>query len=136
VRATTAFNRIIAIDGVVVQAVTFTPEGVVVTIRRRKRMHQCPCGFSTATHYDRSVRRWPPRPRGGQVFPRGRDLSGRLSPVPTRRPKMCPGPDRGLVTRRPSVRWSPGSQRVDETTITKLLRVSWEAVAKIVTDVV
>lgn len=44
-RATTAFNRIIAIDGVVVEGVTFTPEGVVVKIRRRKRRHQCHCGF-------------------------------------------------------------------------------------------
>jgi hypothetical protein len=38
-RATTAFNRIIAIDGVIVEEVTFTPEGVVVRIRRRKRSH-------------------------------------------------------------------------------------------------
>ncbi|HEY5303028.1 MAG TPA: transposase family protein [Acidimicrobiales bacterium] len=57
-RATTAFNRIIAIDGVVVEGVSFTPEGVVVKIRRRKRVHQCPCGFSTKVHYDRSTRRW------------------------------------------------------------------------------
>ena len=57
-RATTAFNRTIAIDGVVVEGVTFAPEGVVVRIRRRKRRHQCPCGFSTKVHYDRSTRRW------------------------------------------------------------------------------
>ncbi|MDE3092503.1 MAG: transposase family protein [Acidobacteriota bacterium] len=57
-RATTAFNRIIAIDGVVVEGVSFTPEGVVVRIRSRKRSHQCPCGFSTKVHYDRSTRRW------------------------------------------------------------------------------
>ena len=57
-RATTAFNRIIDIEGVAVSGVTFTPEGVVVRIRRRKRLHQCPCGWTTGSHYDRSIRRW------------------------------------------------------------------------------
>jgi hypothetical protein len=58
VRATTAFNRIIDIEGVAVSGVIFTPEGVVVAIRRRKRLHQCPCGWTTRSHYDRSLRRW------------------------------------------------------------------------------
>ena len=31
-RTTTAFNRIIAVDGVVVEGVTFTPEGVVMPL--------------------------------------------------------------------------------------------------------
>lgn len=57
-RATTAFDRIIAIDGVVISGVTFAPEGVVVGVRRRKRVHQCPCGVTTAAHYDHSTRRW------------------------------------------------------------------------------
>jgi transposase len=57
-RATSAFNRIIAIDGVAVSGVTFAPEGVVVKICRRKRSHQCPCGWTTRSHYDRSIRRW------------------------------------------------------------------------------
>ena len=43
-RAATAWSRVIAGDGVVVVSVTFTPEAVVVKIRRRKRRHQCPCG--------------------------------------------------------------------------------------------
>ena len=57
-RATTAFNRIIAIDGAVVEGVTFTPEGVVVKMRRQRRSHQCPCGWIARAHYDRSTRRW------------------------------------------------------------------------------
>lgn len=137
-RATTAFNRIIAIDGVVVQAVTFTPEGVVVTIRRRKRMHQCPCGFSTATHYDRSTRRWRHLDLGlTKCFleaeicriecPRCRRV--RTEDVPWARPGA-----RHTKAFCSVVAWL--AQRVDKTTITKLLRVSWEAVAKIVTDVV
>lgn len=137
-RATTAFNRIIAIDGVVVQAVTFTPEGVVVGIRRRKRRHRCPCGFSTATHYDRSVRRWRHLDLGvAKCFleaeicrvdcPRCRRV--RTEEVPWARPGA-----RHTKAFCSVVAWL--AQRVDKTTITKLLRVSWEAVAKIVTDVV
>jgi hypothetical protein len=47
----------LAIEGVAVAGVTFAPEGVVMTIRRRKRHHQCPSGFSTSIYYDCSTRR-------------------------------------------------------------------------------
>ena len=42
-RIITAFNRIIAIEGVAVSGVTFAREGVVVTIRRRALRDQRPC---------------------------------------------------------------------------------------------
>jgi hypothetical protein len=58
VRATTSFNRVIAIDVVPVSGVTFTPEGVAVKIHCRRRSHQCSCGWTTKAHYDRSTRRW------------------------------------------------------------------------------
>ena len=137
-RATTAFNRIIAVDSVVVEGVTFTPEGVVVKIRRRKRRHQCPCGWSTTTHYDRSTRRWRHLDLGAaKCF-----LEAEICRI------NCPTCQR---VRTEDVPWArPGArhtdafcavvawlaQRTDKTTITRLLRVSWEAVAKIVTDVV
>jgi transposase len=58
VRATTAFNKMLAIPGAHVTAVAFTPEGVVVDLgRRAKRLH-CPCGWSTRAVYDRSRRSW------------------------------------------------------------------------------
>jgi transposase len=58
VRATTAFNRILDMPDVSVEGITFAPEGVVLTIRRRKKRHCCPCGWTTKAHYDRSTRRW------------------------------------------------------------------------------
>jgi transposase len=58
VRATTAFNKMLAIPGATVASVTFTPEGVVVALRRRFRKLTCPCGSTTRAVYDSSVRRW------------------------------------------------------------------------------
>jgi transposase len=138
VRATTAFNRIIAIEGVAVTGVTFTPEGVVVAIRRRKRRHQCPCGWSTNSHYDRSTRRWRHLDLGLTKCFLEAEICRitcakcrrvRTEDVPWARPGARHTKDFNAV-----VAWL--AQRVDKTTITKLLRVSWEAVAKIVIDVV
>jgi transcriptional regulator NrdR family protein len=56
VGATTAFNRIIAVDGGVVESVTFTPEGVVVGIRRRRRCYHCRCGWTTRAHPENGSR--------------------------------------------------------------------------------
>jgi transposase len=137
-RATTAFNRVIAVEGVSVEKVTFSPEGVVVRVRRRRRAHQCPCGWTTRSHYDRSVRRWRHLDLGlTKCFleaeirriecPRCRRV--RTEDVPWARPGA-----RHTNAFCAVVAWL--AQRVDKTTITKLLRVSWEAVAKIVTDVV
>ena len=39
-------------------SVAFTPQGVVVGLRRRRRRLRCPCGWETSAAYDRSVRRW------------------------------------------------------------------------------
>ncbi len=36
-RATTAFNKMLAVPGADVVGVTFTPEGIVVDVRRRAR---------------------------------------------------------------------------------------------------
>ena len=137
-RATTAFNRIIAIDGVAVSGVTFTPEGVVVKIHRRKRSHQCPCGWTTRSHYDRSTRRWRHLDLGVTKCFLEAEICRiecakcrrvRTEDVPWARPGARHTKDFCAV-----VAWL--AQRVDKTTITKLLRVSWEAVAKIVIDVV
>jgi transposase len=138
VRTTTAFNRMIAIDGVVVEGVTFESARVVVKIRRRKFRHQCPCGWTTRVHYDRSTRRWRHLDLGltkcfleAEVCrvecPRCRRI--RTEDVPWARPGA-----RHTNAFCSVVAWL--AQRVDKTTITRLLRVSWEAVAKIVTDVV
>jgi transposase len=138
VRATTAFNKMLVIPGASVAAVSFAPEGVVVTLRRRFRRLRCPCGFSTRAAYDSSVRRW-----------RHLDLgSCRLLLECEIRRLHCPRCER---VRTEQVPWArPGArhtrdledvvaflaQRVDKTTIARLLRVSWTAVANIVTRVV
>jgi len=56
VRVTTAFNKILGLSGASVVSVVFTPDGMVVGLRRRCRCLVCPCGFSTRGTYDRSTR--------------------------------------------------------------------------------
>ena len=57
-RVTTAFNKMLGLPGASVQNVVFDPEAIVVTLRRRRAKHRCPCGWRTWAIYDRSVRRW------------------------------------------------------------------------------
>ncbi len=137
-RATTAFNKMLAIPGAYVAAVTFAPEGIVVDLKRRARRLRCPCGWSTRAVYDRSRRCW----RGldlaaSKVFLRAeiRRLScRRCSRVVTEQvPWARPG---ARFTRdfEDVVAWL--AQRMDKSAITRLLRCSWEAVAGIVGRVV
>lgn len=58
VRVTTAFNKILSIPGAWVASVEFTPDGVVVGLRRRRGCPRCPCGWKGSGVYDSSVRRW------------------------------------------------------------------------------
>jgi transposase len=138
VRATTAFNKMLAIPGANVVGVQFTPTGIVVALRRRSRRLRCPCGWSTRAVYDRSTRRW-----------RHLDLgAARLLLQAEIRRLVC---RRCQRVRTETVPWArPGArftrdfedvvaylaQRTDKTTITRLLRCSWEAVASIVVRVV
>lgn len=137
-RVTTAFNKMLAINGATIREVTFTPEGVVVDLRRRSSKLQCPCGFIARACYDSSTRRW-----------RHLDLgSCRLLLQAEIRRLRCLSCGR---VRTEQVPWArPGArhtkdfedvvaflaQRVDKTTVARLLRVSWEAVANIVERVV
>ncbi len=56
-RVSTAFNKILGIVGATVAAVTFTPAGIVVGLRRRRSKLVCPCGSKTWAVYDRHIRR-------------------------------------------------------------------------------
>jgi transposase len=138
VRVTTAFNRMLAIPGASVASVTFTPEGIVVGLRRRFRRLTCPCGFSNRAVYDRSTRRWRHLDAGAcrlwlEAEIRRLDCRacGRVvtEQVPWARPGARHSRDFEDV-----VGWL--AQRTDKTTITKLLRVSWEAVRNIVGRVI
>jgi transposase len=138
VRVTTAFNRMLGIMGASVASVTFSAEGITVGLRRRRARRRCPCGHKTWAIYDRSVRRWRHLDLGAtRCF-----LEAEIARISCRRcgtvrteevPWARPGA-RHTKDFQDVVAWL--AQRVDKTTITRLLRVSWEAVAKIVIDVV
>jgi len=138
VRATTAFNKMLAVPGADVVGVTFTPEGIEVDLRRRARRLSCPCGWSTRAVYDRSVRRW-----------RGLDLgTARLFLRAEIRRLDCRSCGRirteSVPWARPNARFTRDfedvvgwlAQRMDKTAVSRLLRTSWEAVAAIVVRVV
>jgi transposase len=138
VRATTAFNKMLAIPGAHVTGVVFTPDGIVVDMARRAKRLRCPCGWSTRAVYDRSIRSWRGLDLGAtKVFLRAeiRRLTCcacsrvRTEQVPWARPGARFTRDYEEV-----VAWL--AQRMDKTAITRLLRCSWEAVAGIVTRVV
>ncbi len=137
-RATTAFNKMLALPGADVVGVTFSPTGIVVDLRRRARRLTCPCGWSTRAVYDRSVRRW-----------RHLDLgAARLFVCAEIRRLHCHRCGRvrteTVPWARPAARFTRDfedvlawlAQRMDKTAITRLLRCSWEAVAGIVSRVV
>jgi transposase len=137
-RASTAFNTMLAIAGASVAAVRFEPTAIVVQLRRRTRHPVCPCGWTGRAIYDRSVRRWRHLDLGGcrlfleaevRRFHCHRCQRIRTEAVPWARPGARHSRDlQDLVAYM--------AQRMDKTTVTRLLRVSWEAVARIVVSVV
>ena len=137
-RATTAFNKMLAIPGAHVVGVCFGAEGIEVSLRARARRLRCACGWSTRAVYDRSVRRWRHLDLGACKLM----LSAQIRRLRCRRcgrvvteqvPWARPG---ARFTRdfEDVVAWL--AQRMDKTNITRLLRCSWESVASIVARVV
>ncbi len=137
-RVSTAFNTMLGIQGASVAAVRFEPCCVVIRLRSRRRRPVCPCGWKGTAVYDRSLRRWRHLDLGGmRLF-----LEAEVRRIECR---VC----RRIRTEtvpwaRPAARHSRDlqdliafmAQRMDKTTVTRLLRVSWEAVARIVVQVV
>jgi transposase len=138
VRATTAFNKILAIPGAQVVAVTFAATGIVVGVRSRRRRLMCPCGWHTRAVYDRSVRRWRHLDLGGSKL----WLEAEIRRLWCRRCARVR--TEAVAWARPGARLSRDfedvvawlAQRTDKTTITKLMRTSWETVTAIVVRVV
>ena len=137
-RVTTAFNKMLSIPSATVASVEFTPEGVLVGLRRRRGRPRCPCGWRATGAYDSSVRRWRHLDLGAsklllQAQIRRLDCRRcgrvRTEAVPWARPRARHSRDFEDV-----VAWL--AQHTDKTTITRLLRTSWETVAGIVTRVV
>jgi transposase len=127
VRVSTAFNKMLGIVGATVAAVTFTPAGIVVGLRRRRTRLVCPCGWTTRAVYDRSTRRWRHLDLAGSKL----WLEAEIRRLHCRR---CERVRTEVVPwARPGARHSRDlqdvvaymAQRIDKTTICRLLRVSW-----------
>jgi transposase len=138
VRVTTAFNRILSVPSATVASVEFTPQGVIVGLRRRKSRPRCPCGWKATGAYDHSVRRWRHLDLGSsklllQAEIRRLDCR-RCGRVRTEQVAWARPRARHSRDFEDTVGWL--AQRTDKTTITRLLRTSWETVAGIVERVV
>ncbi len=139
-RVTTAFNRLLDLDGVNVTRVEFEPAAVVVTVALRRRRLHCPeCGWSTPSRYDErpvdSV--WRHLDMGVwrlEVHAKLRRLwcpthGARTEGVPFARPGSgFTGDFESLVA------WL--ATRTDKTAITRLVRVTWRTVGRIIGRVV
>lgn len=133
-RATTAFKRLLRLDGVNVTAVEFGLSLVVVTVALRRRRLVCPhCGHKTRWRYDtRPVQsRW-----------RHLDLgTWRVEVAATLRRLRCP--THGVVVEavpfaRPGAHLSRDlddllawlATKMDKTSVARLARVSWRSVGR------
>lgn len=137
-RVTTAFNKLLAIPGASVASVTFASEGVVVGLRQRRQRPICPCGWKGRAIYDRSRRRWRHLDLGtSKLF-----FEAEIRRIDCQR---CDRVRTEIVDwARPRARHTRDfedvvawlAQHTDKTTVTRLLRTSWETVAGIVERVV
>ena len=137
-RVTTALNTLLGFPGASVTGVRVSAEGVIVTVRLRRRRLACSvCGQVYAGMHDRALRRW-----------RHLDLAGHRCLVQYElRRVAC----RDCGVRVEAVPWArPGArhtrefedvvafcaQRMAKSHVQALLRVSWATVGRIVTRVV
>ena len=132
-RATTAFNKIVAPLGVTVAEVAFEGDDVVLSVRARRGRLWCRCGWSTSAVYDRSVRRWRHVDvMAHRVLLQGeiRRLScGRCARVVTEEvPWARPGA-RHTRTFDDAVAW--WCQRADRTSVANFFRADWATVTAI-----
>lgn len=139
VRVTTAFNRMLAIDGATVSSVTFAPEGIVVGLRRRFRRLTCPhCGWSTRAVYDRTVRRWRHVDAGSsKIWLQAeirRLVCRECQAVVTEQVPWARHRARHSRDLQDVVAWL--AQRMDKDSVRRLLRISWAAVRNAVIQVV
>jgi transposase len=140
VRVTTAFKRLLRLPGATVIDVSFTADGVVVTVRARRRRRVCArCGQTgrRLEIHDRRVKRWRHLDLGANRCViecelrrlRCRDCGVHLEPVAWARPGA-----RHTRDFEDTVAWL--AQQMAKTPITRLLRVGWRTVGEIVTRVV
>jgi transposase len=140
VRVTTAFKRLLRLPGASVVDVSFSAEGVVVSVRLRRRRRVCAgCGQTgrRLEIHDRRVKRWRHLDLGASRCIiecelrrlRCHDCGVRLEPVPWARPGAAHTREFEDV-----VAWL--AQQMARTPICGLLRVGWDTVGRIVARVV
>jgi transposase len=139
VRVSTAFNRLLRLSGAGVADVSFTAEGVVVTVRLRRRRRVCgSCGQTGALEiHDRRVKRWRHLDLGASRCLiecelrrlRCHDCGVRLEAVPWARPGAAHTRDF-----EDTVAWL--AQQMAFAPIARLLRVGWHTIGPIVHRVV
>jgi transposase len=140
VRVSTAFNRMLRLPGASVTGVQFGPEGVIVTVRLRRRRRVCSgCGqVGRLQIHDRRVKRWRHLDLGASRCIIECELrrlwchacgGPRIEPVPWARPGAAHTRDfEDLVAFL--------AQQMAKTAIARLLRVAWDTVGRIVERVV
>jgi transposase len=139
VRVTTAFKRLLRLPGASVIDVSFTGDGVVVSVRLRRRRRVCSaCGQTGRLEiHDRRVKRWRHLDLGASRcfvecelrLLRCRDCGVRLEAVPWARPGAHHTRDL-----EDTVAWL--AQQMAFSPITRLLRIGWTTVGRIVERVV
>jgi transposase len=139
VRVTTAFKRLLRLPGASVIDVSFTSQGVIVTVRLRRRRRVCSsCGQTGRLEiHDRRVKRWRHLDLGANRCIiecelrrlRCRDCGVRSEPVPWARPGAHHTRDFEDVAA-----WL--AQQMAFAPISRLLRVGWHTIGPIVTRVV
>jgi transposase len=138
VRVTTAYNRMLGLPGAWVRDVAFGAEGMVVTVCLRRKRPLCSgCGAGGLKIKDYRTKRW-----------RHLDVGGGRCLIECRLRRLyCPG----CGDLPEMVEWARGgarytrdfddltawlAQQMNQTQITKLMRIGWETVSKIIARVV
>jgi transposase len=140
VRVTTAFKRLLRLAGASVVDVSFAAEGVIVTVKLRRRRRVCSeCGQTgrQLEIHDRRVKRWRHLDLGASRcviecelrLLRCPDCGVRMEPVPWARPGAHHTRDFEDVTA-----WL--AQQMAKTPIAGMLRIGWDTVGRIVERVV
>lgn len=138
-RVTTAFSRLLRLPGVWVRDVRFQPDRVVVEVVLTRRRLCCPeCGYSTAARKDK---------RPVDSVWRHLDLGvWRLEVRCRRRRLWCPehgARTEGVPFARPGSEFTRDFEclvawlaaRTDKTTITRVLRIDWGTVGRVIARV-
>ncbi len=135
-RDTTVLRRLLAIPAVRVIGVELGVEGLIIDVRLRKAARlRCPsCAFTTRSVYDhRPQRRWRHLDLGGRrCFLRMplRRLGCPEHDVVTEGVPFAPARSGYTFAFEDQVAWL--AQHADKTTLTRLLRISWRSVGRII----